>query len=135
MTLLLQLLERAYRGSRIGYTAACVWLRIKVPRWWDRLLGRDPGARDMSAIHQRNADQIFHTATTLKGLLIKMCQIIGTRSDVFPPPYVKTLSQAHDRVPPRDFEQIREVPLRVTEAASPLWLSETVGPCASMAHT
>ena len=107
MTLLLQPLERAYRGTRIGYTAACVWLRIKAPRWWDRLLGRDPGARDMSAIHQRNADQIFHTATTLKGLLIKMCQIIGTRSDVFPPIYVRTLSKAQDRVPARDFEEIR----------------------------
>ena len=109
MTLISQLLERAYRGSRIGYTAACVWLRIKIPRWWDRLLRRDPADRDMTPIHQRNADHIFHTATTLKGLLIKMCQIIGTRSDVFPPVYVKTLSKAQDRVPPRDFESMRAV--------------------------
>ena len=27
-----KLLERAYRGSRIGYTALCVWLRYKLPR-------------------------------------------------------------------------------------------------------
>ena len=40
---LANLLERAYRGSRIGYTAACVYLRIKLPRWWDRLLRRAPG--------------------------------------------------------------------------------------------
>jgi predicted unusual protein kinase regulating ubiquinone biosynthesis (AarF/ABC1/UbiB family) len=102
-------LERAYRGTRIGYTAICVWLRIKLPRWWDRLLRRDPESRDMSAIHQRNADQIFHTATKLKGLLIKMCQVIGTRSDVFPPIYVRTLSKAQDRVPPREFDEIRRV--------------------------
>ena len=109
MSLLVTLAERAYRGARIGYTAACVWMRIKGVRSWDRLLRRDPKARDMTPIHQRNADQIFRTAVGLKGLLIKMCQIIGTRSDVFPPSYVKTLSKAHDRVPPREFDEIRTV--------------------------
>ncbi len=109
MRLLLAPFERLYRGSRIGWTAACVYLRIKLPRWQDRLLRRDPKLRDMTPVHQRNADHIFHTATRLKGLLIKMCQIVGTRSDVFPPAYVKTLSKAQDRVPPRGFEEMRRV--------------------------
>ena len=76
MKLAANLLERAYRGARIGYTAACVYLRIKLPRWWDRLLRRAPEDRDMTRIHQRNADQIFRTATQLKGLLINgiLCQ-------------------------------------------------------------
>ncbi|MBW2280589.1 MAG: AarF/ABC1/UbiB kinase family protein [Deltaproteobacteria bacterium] len=100
---------RFWRSARIGYTAACVWLRYKGPRWWDRALGRDPDARDLTRVHERNAEQIFETAVHLKGLLIKMCQVIGTRSDFFPPPYVKTLSKAQDQVPPRDFEQIRRV--------------------------
>ena len=34
-----------------------------------------------------------------------MCQVIGTRSDIFPPEYVKVLSQCHDRLPPRPFER------------------------------
>lgn len=101
--------ERVWRTLNIGWTALCVWLRYKTPGWWDRLLGRDPAARDKTAIHQRNADQIFATAVRLKGLLIKICQVVGTRSDVFPPPYVKTLSQAQDRMPPRPLEQIRGV--------------------------
>ena len=77
--------------------------------WWDRLLRRDPARRDMAAIHQRNADQIFNTAVTMRGMLVKMCQVIGTRSDVFPPQYVKTLSQCHDRLPARDFETVKRV--------------------------
>ena len=101
--------RRVYRAARIGYTAGCVWLRYKLPRWWDPLLRRDPDARDLTAIHQRNADQIYATATSLRGLLIKMCQIIGTRSDFFPPPFVQTLSKAQDRVPPRPFEEMRDV--------------------------
>ncbi len=109
MRLLPRPLERAYRGSQIGYTASCVWLRYKLAGWQDRLLGRDPAARDLSGVHLRNAEQIFETATRLRGLLIKMCQVIGTRSDVFPPEYVRTLSQAHDAVPPRDLAEIQGV--------------------------
>lgn len=102
-------LERGVRATRIGYTALCVWLRVQIPTRWDRALRRDPKARDWSRIHQRNADQIFRTATRLRGLLIKVCQVAGTRSDVFPPQYVKTLQQAQDRVPPRPFEVVRRV--------------------------
>jgi predicted unusual protein kinase regulating ubiquinone biosynthesis (AarF/ABC1/UbiB family) len=102
-------LERGARAARIGYTALCVWLRVQIPTRWDRALGRDPGLRDWSGIHQRNADQIFRTATRLRGLLIKVCQVAGTRSDVFPPQYVRTLQQAQDRVPPRPFEVVRAV--------------------------
>jgi predicted unusual protein kinase regulating ubiquinone biosynthesis (AarF/ABC1/UbiB family) len=104
-----QLVDRLYRNARIGWTAACVWLRYKTPQWWDRLRGRDPEARDFAAIHQRNADQIFATAVDMRGMLVKMCQVIGTRSDIFPPQYVKTLSQCHDRLPPRDLPTVRRV--------------------------
>jgi predicted unusual protein kinase regulating ubiquinone biosynthesis (AarF/ABC1/UbiB family) len=102
-------LERGARAARIGYTALCVWLRVQIPTRWDRALGRDPAKRDWSRIHQRNADQIFRTATRLRGLLIKVCQVAGTRSDVFPPQYVKTLQKAQDRVPPRSFQVVRAV--------------------------
>jgi ubiquinone biosynthesis protein len=101
--------ERLYRNARIGWTALCVWLRYKSPQWWDRLRRRDASARDMAPIHQRNADQIFDTAVAMRGMLVKMCQVIGTRSDMFPPQYVKTLSQCHDRLPPRDFATIKRV--------------------------
>ena len=101
---IVELAEQAVRGLRIGATAGTVYLRIKLPRWWDWALGRDPADRDMTPIHQANADHIYATATSLRGLLIKMCQIIGTRSDVFPTPYVRTLSKAQDQVPARAFE-------------------------------
>src|SRR4029450_2508588 len=101
--------ERLYRNARIGWTASCVWMRYKAPQWWDRLLRRDPAQRDMNAIHQRNADQIFNTAVSMRGMLVKMCQVVGTRSDIVPPQYVKTLSQCHDRLPARDFATVKQV--------------------------
>jgi len=102
-------LERVARAARIGWTALCVWLREKLPLWWDRARGVDPAQRDYSRIHLRNAEQIYRTATRLRGLLLKVCQVVGTRSDVFPPEYVRTLARAQDRVPPRPFAVIREV--------------------------
>ena len=102
----LDLARLPYRNVRIGWTALCVWLRYQAPRWWDRRLGRDPDARDMHDVHQRNANQIFNTAVKLRGMLVKMCQVIGTRSDMFPPEYVKTLSQCHDKLPPRDYDTL-----------------------------
>jgi predicted unusual protein kinase regulating ubiquinone biosynthesis (AarF/ABC1/UbiB family) len=104
-----RLAERLYRNARIGWTALCVWLRYKTPLWWDALLRREPGNRDMAAIHQRNADQIFNTAVSMRGMLVKMCQVVGTRSDIFPPQYVKTLSQCHDRLPARDFATVKRI--------------------------
>ena len=101
--------ERIYRSAIIGWTALCVWLRYKAPQWWDRLLRRDANARDMDRIHQRNADQIFALAVRMRGMLVKMCQIIGTRSDVFPPQYVQTLAKCQDRLPPRAFDVVRDV--------------------------
>ena len=86
LTLIAAVANRVWRSSRIGYTAGCVWLRYKLPRWWDRALRRDLDARDLTRIHERNAEQIFATAVSMRGLLIKMCQVIGTRSDFFPPP-------------------------------------------------
>ncbi len=109
MNIVSRLAERLYRNARIGWTASCVWLRYKTPQWWDKLLRRDPAQRDMTAIHQRNADQIFNAAVSMRGMLVKMCQVVGTRSDIFPPQYVKTLSQCHDRLPQRDFEAIKQV--------------------------
>ena len=93
-----RLWDRLYRSARIGFTALGVWLRYKGPTWYDRVQGTDPEARDKSSIHRRNATQIFNTAVSMRGMLIKMCQVVGTRSDVFPPEYVRTLSECHDRL-------------------------------------
>jgi predicted unusual protein kinase regulating ubiquinone biosynthesis (AarF/ABC1/UbiB family) len=102
---------RLYRSARILRVAAAVYASYKIPELVSWTLGRrnghppDRGAR--AALHRRNASRIFATAVELRGLLIKMCQVIGTRSDIFPPEYVKVLAQCHDRLPPRPFEQIR----------------------------
>ena len=106
-------LARLSRSARIMRVAALVYASYKVPELISWTLGRSNGrAPDKAAQtlrHRRNAQLIFDTAIELRGLLIKMCQVIGTRSDIFPPEYVKVLRQCHDRLPPRSFAEIRAV--------------------------
>jgi len=103
-------LARVYRRARVAQVAATVYASYKVPGLLDWLTKRDNGRQHdragRSARHRRNAQRIFDMAIELRGLLIKMCQVIGTRSDIFPPEYVKVLAQCHDRLPPRDFPEI-----------------------------
>lgn len=106
---LVRSLTRAYRSARIGRVAASVYASYKVPELMDWMFRRNGNGRrrERRVVHRRNAQMIFDTAIALHGLLIKMCQVIGTRSDIFPPEYVKVLSQCHDRLPPRAFPEIR----------------------------
>ena len=56
------LAERAYRSTQISWTGLRVWLHYQTLSWWDKLFGRAPDARDLHAVHQKNADLIFRTA-------------------------------------------------------------------------
>ncbi len=102
-------IERAYRTARTAVLAGRVYASYKLPRAIDRLRRIDPDARELSPVHERNAWMIYRNAIALRGLMIKLAQVIGTRSDVFPPEYVRVLSQCHDAVPPRPWEEISPV--------------------------
>ncbi|MEN8182136.1 MAG: AarF/UbiB family protein [Myxococcota bacterium] len=104
----MQILSRLWRSWRVARTGAFVWSLYKVPAFFRWLLRR-PDPEDQTRIHQRAAHSILSAALDLRGVLIKACQAIATRADVFPPPFVETLKQCHDAVPPKPFEVIREV--------------------------
>jgi predicted unusual protein kinase regulating ubiquinone biosynthesis (AarF/ABC1/UbiB family) len=100
--------ERAYRALRIARAAVYVWAVYKIPEWTRRLLRRPP-PEDLDRTHERAARAILAATLELRGMLIKMCQVIATRADVFPPPFIEILKQCHDRVPAHDFEIVRGV--------------------------
>jgi predicted unusual protein kinase regulating ubiquinone biosynthesis (AarF/ABC1/UbiB family) len=57
-----------------------------------------PTARS-AAFHQRRAEWIARTLAALGPTFIKMAQLIGSRADLFPEPYVGALASLMDRVP------------------------------------
>jgi ubiquinone biosynthesis protein len=100
--------ERARRAARIGRTALVIWALYKLPDFARRVLRRPPPA-DRTRTHERAAREVLATALSLRGVVIKVCQVIATRADVFPPPFIEILKQCHDAVPPHPFEVVREV--------------------------
>lgn len=57
--------------------------------------------------HDRASRRLRDTAVRLEGLLIKVCQFLGSRADLLPTRVVDVLGQLHDQVPPRSFAEIR----------------------------
>jgi predicted unusual protein kinase regulating ubiquinone biosynthesis (AarF/ABC1/UbiB family) len=100
--------DNVYRTARAAQTAASVWGMYKVPELVRKKLGR-PEPKDLTATHERAARQILDLALELRGVNIKMCQVMSTRSDVFPPAFVRVLKLCHDAVPPRGYDVARAV--------------------------
>jgi len=61
------------------------------------------------AAHDRSARALHDLGIELKGMFVKLCQVVGARADVFPKPFIKHLGRFHDAVPPRPFDEIRSL--------------------------
>ncbi len=101
-------LTRLHRTAVVGRLAGRLYLLYKLPEWgWK--LRRLPKAtdRELAPTHARAAEQILATSLRMRGVIIKMCQAIATRADVFPPEFVARLKECHDAVPPKPFAVVR----------------------------
>jgi predicted unusual protein kinase regulating ubiquinone biosynthesis (AarF/ABC1/UbiB family) len=101
------LLRRLWRSWRVARTGVFIWLLYKVPDFFRFVLRREAPKR-RTRTHERAARSILAAALDLRGVLIKACQVIATRADVFPPPFIEVLKQCHDAVPPKPFPVIRD---------------------------
>ncbi len=101
----MKLATRLHRSLRVARTALALWILYKPPEYARRLLRRPQP--DRTGTHERAARLLLRSALDLRGVIIKMCQSVATRSDVFPPPFVEVLKQCHDAVPPKPFDEIR----------------------------
>jgi ubiquinone biosynthesis protein len=98
------------RSAKVARTGASIWALYKIPSQARRLFRRPPASPAvLSRSHTKAAKLLLELALDLRGVNIKMCQVIGTRSDVFPPEMVAITKECHDRVPARPFAIVREV--------------------------
>lgn len=102
-------LTRVHRTVMVGALAARLWAHYKLPEYARRLLRRgEPDEATKRRRHEIAAGWILHRALTMRGVIIKMCQAIATRADVFPPEFVEELKKCHDAVPAKPFAVVRE---------------------------
>lgn len=98
---------RVWRTWRVARTGVYIWAIYKIPAWTRRLLGRP--TPDLDPTHERAARAVLACALDMRGVIIKVCQAVATRADVFPKPFVDVLKQCHDAVPPRAFPVVKAV--------------------------
>jgi aarF domain-containing kinase len=99
--------RRLRRSARVARTAARIYLGYKrTQRRVRRLTPAETEAAWM-ARHEQFAELLYRLATDLRGLYIKSGQFIGTRTDLLPEPYTRSLSRLQDAVPPHPFPVVR----------------------------
>ena len=104
----MNLATRIERTIKVGWNSAIVWATYKIPSYKRRLLLQPPRTdAETGVLHERSARRILALALDMRGVMIKMCQAVATRSDVFPPEFVEHLKQCHDAVPAKSFPIIR----------------------------
>lgn len=67
----------------------------------------DPTPRS-EAFHARRAERLVATIASLGAGFVKIAQILATRADLIPEPYLSALGTLTDRVPPERWDVIRE---------------------------
>ena len=101
-------LVRAARTLRVARAAVTIWALYKLPKWWRQLTFRATlEGEALDPTHRRAAEAMLACALDLRGVVIKLCQAVATRTDIFPPPVIEVLQQCHDRVPTHGFDEIR----------------------------
>ncbi len=103
------MVTRVRRSLKVGWNAAWLWGMYKIPSWGRRLRGIEISNEELSPTHQRAAARVLDLALDLRGVMIKLCQSVATRSDIFPKEFIEKLKQCHDAVPPKPFEQVRRM--------------------------
>ncbi len=73
---------------------------LSLPR---RILRREP----LPASERTAARHVRRAMEELGPTFVKLGQILATRSDLLPPPYIVELSRLHDKVPPDPWEKIQ----------------------------
>jgi ubiquinone biosynthesis protein len=99
--------SRSYRLRKAYWTTIVVlfsyfrlWLLKKIfgQAWYDKRL---------MPLHIRNAERVRDAILALKGLFIKLGQILSIFSNFLPEPFKKPLESLQDQIPPRPIASVR----------------------------
>ena len=100
--------SRSWRLRKAYGTAAVVM--VGYARLWllKKLLGRAWYERRIAALHLRNAERVKNAILELKGLFIKLGQMLSILGNFLPEAFQKPLEALQDRIPPRPYSEVRE---------------------------
>ena len=85
----------------LGVVAMDLWVGYAALRERARLTPNLVRDEDWELQHRRGAGRVLDAAAALGGTLIKATQFASSRPDLLPAPYIESLSELQDRVPPQ----------------------------------
>jgi predicted unusual protein kinase regulating ubiquinone biosynthesis (AarF/ABC1/UbiB family) len=102
----------------LGVVAADLWVGYAALR--ERARWRPDLVQDEDWVlqHRRGAGRVLDAASALGGTLIKAAQFASSRPDLLPAPYIESLSELQDRVPPQPWTVMEQAVAR--EIGSPI---------------
>ena len=104
--------EKTYRPAwriRKAYsTASVVLLSYLWLLFMKKIRGKNYYEQHLLALHVRNAERVKRAILELKGLFIKVGQMLSILGNFLPEAFQKPLEALQDQVPPRPFSEVRE---------------------------
>ena len=93
----------------LAFTVIWIWLGWRWLRIKRKLFGDKRMEKSTHEFHKNSALSVVRQAIRQQGLIIKTCQIRGSRADVLMDEYITVLSLVHDQVPPRSWQEMQPI--------------------------
>ncbi|HJK91195.1 MAG TPA: AarF/UbiB family protein [Polyangiaceae bacterium LLY-WYZ-15_(1-7)] len=100
---------RGARLSRAGWMLTKVAASYRLHLTRRAFTSRASAARALPKLHTKNARRFRATSEELGGAFLKVGQMLSTRPDLVPAPWIAELSHLQDAAPPVPFDAIRAV--------------------------
>ena len=94
------------RIARASLLFAGILLSYLVQLALDRLLGRKRVGERWKRVHRKNARRLYRGMVRMRGIYIKLGQILSIMGTFLPRAYSEELEGLQDQVPPRSFREI-----------------------------
>jgi ubiquinone biosynthesis protein len=97
------------RLVRATYLFGRIYLSYILQLELERLRGRERMRERWKAVHAKNAERLYEGMVKLRGVFIKLGQILSVMGTFLPRAYAEKLEKLQDQVPPHAFDEIDDV--------------------------
>jgi aarF domain-containing kinase len=107
------------RAVRFWWVAGPIVAHYRFAQWWlDSLPGNNKDRRDRvyAGLHRRYCDPTFRLMLELRGLFVKVGQVLSSRPDFVPDEYVRLFASLQDSIPPWTIDCVKDVVDRSLQA-------------------
>ena len=104
--------SRSFRLRKAYWTATVVLFSYAKLSLLKKILGQKWYSKRIVALHIRNAERVRDAILQLKGLFIKLGQMLSILTNFLPEAFQKPLEALQDQIPPRPFDSVKERILR-----------------------